>query len=516
VSDPDVIGPDVSPDVAPDMTALRMTGIGKRFGGVAALDGVDLTLFRGQIHALLGENGAGKSTLIKILTGVQPADSGTIRLGDRVTRLATPKDARAAGITLVPQDILMVPRLSLGRNILLGLEGPRARAQALSGAERERVDAALARVGVRLDPTAPAGSFSVPHLRLAQIARALLHPGDVLVLDEPTAVLSESDSERLLERLESLRADGKAILYVTHRLSEVMRLADRITILRDGKRVGHFGRGEIGRDQIVRLMAKPERRAAAGDPLAAAAPLGPPVLEVRGLSASGALRGVSLTARQHEIVGVAGVQGSGHGKLLRAIAGVDAADDGRVTLDGESIRLGSVRQAYRRGMLLVPADRRGAAVVPRQSIRANLVLSHRIRAAARRLGLRMPGRERRLAREHIDSLDVRPADPEARMGLLSGGNQQKVALARALESNARVLLIEEPTQGIDVRTKADIHALLRRVARERDCAVIVASSEFEELIGLADVIHVMSLGRLVHSLPGATATYRDILGHALP
>jgi len=499
-------------------TALELVGVTKQFPGVLALDGVDLALFPGEIQALVGENGAGKSTLIKIITGVYVADKGVIAVGGRETRIATPRSALESGITLVPQDILMIPEMSIGRNILLGMEDRSAAAQSLGLEERARIEEALSRVGLRLDPGVKAGSLNVPQLRLAQIARALLQAGHVIVLDEPTAVLSEADSEHLLDRLEAFRKEGKAILYVTHRLSEVMRLADRITILRDGRRVGHFKRGEVSRDEILSLVAKDGARmdeAPRAEPTLSVDP-GDTVLSVKGLSAPPKFSDVDLDVREHEIIGIAGVQGSGHGQLLRAIAGVDTASAGEIRVDGRGVTLGAPRASYGRGVLLVPADRRGSAIVPRQSIRENIVLSGRVRESCRRFGLRWPGAERRIAQTYIDMFSVRPPQTEAKIGTLSGGNQQKVALARALESDARVLLIDEPTQGIDVRTKAEIHSLLRRVARERKCAVVVASSEFEELIGLAQTVHVMRLGRLVKALPGEGITYRQILEHALP
>jgi ABC-type sugar transport system ATPase subunit len=500
-------------------TLLELIGVSKQFPGVLALDGVDLALFPGEIHALVGENGAGKSTLIKIITGVYVADKGMITVGGRETRMGTPRSARESGITLVPQDILMAPEMSIGRNILLGMEDRTAAVNSLNREERVKIEAALGRVGLKLDLNAKAGSLNVPQLRLAQIARALLQAGPVMVLDEPTAVLSEADSEHLLGRLEGFRKEGKAILYVTHRLSEVMRLADRITILRDGKRVGHFKRGEISRGEIVTLMAKdgPRNEEMRGVELSVlATPPGEAVISVRGLSAPAKFNSIDLDVREHEIIGIAGVQGSGHGQLLRAIAGVDPISAGEVRVDGQSVAPGSPQASFARGVLLVPADRRGSAIVPRQSIRENILLSGRVREGCRRFGLRWPAAERRMAQSYIEMFSVRPAQTEAKIGTLSGGNQQKVALARALESNARVLLIDEPTQGIDVRTKAEIHTLLRRVARERKCAVVVASSEFEELIGLAEVVHVMRLGRLVKTLPGDGITYRQILEHALP
>jgi ABC-type sugar transport system ATPase subunit len=501
-------------------TALELRGVTKKFPGVLALDNVDLVVYPGEIHALVGENGAGKSTLIKIISGVYSADEGAITVGGHECRIDSPKDARAKGIVVVPQDILMSPELSIGRNILLGMEHWQASAQALTAEERAKVHGALERLGVELDLGMKARALNVPELRLAQIARAMLQPGHVMVLDEPTAVLSESDSDCLLDRLETFRKDGKAILYVTHRLSEVMRLADRITILRDGMRVGLFKRGEISRDEIGALMAKDSvHRNGQDDHLSMSAlrPTEPgrQVLAVRNVSAAPRLHGISLNVREHEIIGIAGLQGSGHGQLLRAIAGVEAPSSGHIEVDGVEIALGSPRAAHRRGVLLVPADRRDSAIIPRQSIRVNIILSCRVRSACRKLGLRWPGRERRLAKSYEDLLKVRPPTTETPIGTLSGGNQQKVVLARALESNTRVLLIEEPTQGIDVRTKAQIHNLLRKVAVERKCCVVVPSSEFEELIELAQTIYVMRLGRIVKTLSGVGITYRQILENAL-
>jgi ABC-type sugar transport system ATPase subunit len=506
----------MSAALLPGTLALRLSGVTKRFPGVTALDGVDLDLHHGEIHALLGENGAGKSTLIKILGGAHMADEGDFIVPGGAVGVSNPKESMRLGITVVPQDILMVPELSIGRNILLGTEGATATRGRLSRSERRTVAAALAKVGANFDADAKTSSLGVPRLRLAQIARALVRPGEIMVLDEPTAVLSEPDAEHLLERILQFRSEGKAVLYVTHRLSEVMRLADRITILRDGKRVGLLRRGEASREDIVRLMAKDvpagprQSSAASSAPRASGARL-----DVRNLSSGRRFSNVTLSALPGRIVGIAGVQGSGHGHFLRALAGVDAADEGEVRLDGEKIALGAVRSAVARGILLVPADRRGAAIVPHLSLRANLAISARIRASARRWGLRWPRAERAMMQGYIERLSVRPPSTEARIGALSGGNQQKVAIARALEGDARALLVEEPTQGVDVGAKAEIHGLLRSVANEKGCPVVVATSEFEELLGLADDIHVMREGRIVASFPGAEATYRRILENAL-
>ncbi len=505
----------------PAAPILRLEGVGKRFPGVVALRDVSLSLWEGEVHALLGENGAGKSTLIKILTGVQPPDSGRIILSGADVRIASPRDAARLGITLVPQDTLAVPELSIGRNILLGLEEGRTRRDRLTADERQRVTGALARIGADFDPETPAKDLGVPQIRLAQIARALLQPGKVMVLDEPTAVLSEPDAEHLLERLDALRRDGLAILYVTHRLSEVMRLADRSTILRDGELVGSFDRGEIDRDETVRLIArnvaeKPRPVHAEADYVKDIVPGTPPLLDVRGLSHGRHFAGVSFTAPPGTIVGIAGVQGSGHGELLRAIGGVAPVDSGEVRVDGRIVRPNDPVASVDAGVLTVPADRRGAAIVAEQSVRANIALTRRLRAEAHRWGFRNHAVERQIAKDYIDKLGIRPPLTEMKIGQLSGGNQQKVAIARILEGAPRVLAVEEPTQGIDVRAKAEIHALLHRVARQSGAVVVIATSEFEELLGLADDIHVMRSGRLGHHIPGSRATYHEILENALP
>ena len=498
--------------------ALSLSGIRKTFPGVVALDDVDLTLYPGEIHALLGENGAGKSTLIKILTGAYMADAGEMRLADAPVCFSSPKDAIRAGVKVVPQDIFMVPELSIGRNILLGMEHRLATKGSLSPVEEQRVADALARAGASFSPHVRTADLTVPQRRLAQIARALLQPGNVMILDEPTAVLSEPDAEHLLSRLEHFRDEGKTILYVTHRLSEVMRMADRMTILRDGRCVGVFARGEVTREDIVARMVKD------GTGPAAAAVVRPVPLQEAGklrlraqnLTALPHFSGVSLAVRPGEIIGIAGVQGSGHGALVRALAGAEQIDGGAMALDETPVNRLSSRRAVRAGVLFVPADRRGSAIVPGLSIRANMALGGRIRASARRFGLRWHTRERAIAEAYVAGMSIRPASVDAQVGTLSGGNQQKVVIARALEAKAKVLLIEEPTQGVDVGAKAEIHALLRNAAYTNGCAIIIATSEFEELLGLADTIHVMRSGRLVKTIDGADATYKSILEYALP
>jgi ABC-type sugar transport system ATPase subunit len=496
--------------------AAALEGITKSFPGVVALDDVTFEVYRGEIHALIGENGAGKSTLIKILEGLLRPDAGRILLDGREVLLHSVRNARKRGITVVPQEVLAVPELSIGRNILLGFEGQLTWRGGLTHGERKVVRKALERSGAAFNPSARAGSMSVPEIRLAQIARTLLYPGDVIALDEPTAVLAESDAEHLLGRLQAFRDEGKAIIYVSHRLSEVLQIAQRISVLRDGRNMGTFARDDVDKDRIVALMAKPDRRIEtdAAEDTAAVEADGRVALEVAGLKRGQSLIDVSLSVRSGEIVGVAGVQGSGHGHLLRAIAGLDAYDEGSVVVAGKQVPIGSIRDAYAAGAVLLPADRRRAAIVPLLNVRSNVVLP--ASTAARRFGMRLMRRERTIARRYVNLFSVRTPSTEALAGGLSGGNQQKLALARAFESAPRVVLLEEPTQGIDINAKAEIRHLVRRLARNEGFGVVIATSEFEELLGLADVIHVMCLGRLVATMTAAEATYARILEHALP
>ena len=504
-----------------DIPAARLEGISKSFPGVKALDNVSFDVRRGEVHALLGENGAGKSTLVKILAGLIRPDSGRILLDDTDVVFHGPRDAQRRGISHVPQEVQAVPDFSVGRNMLLGFERPFDRKGKLSSKDREQTRDALDRCGASFSESAPTRQLSVPELRLAQISRTLLHPGDVIVLDEPNAALSENDAAAMLERLRLLRNQQKAIIFVSHRLTEVLGIADRITVLRDGHAVGTFPRAELDKDKIVTLMTKASRLTDHEVPKltrfhspSVEASDGKPLLEVDGVTREPSLVDISFRLNPGEIVGVAGVQGSGHGHLLRTIAGVDAYDQGRIAVRGHTLLPGIVRVAYRAGVVLVPADRRASAIVSQLSVRANLTLP--IYSIASRGGIRRIRRERQLAREHVEAFGIRPSNTEILAGNLSGGNQQKLALARALVSKPDVLLLDEPTQGIDVAAKAEILALIRQLVQEHGFGVVVASSEFEELLAVADVIHVMSRGRLVETLPTEEADYERILHAALP
>ena len=500
--------------------ALELRGIYKGFGPVKVLQDVSLTFARGEIHAVLGENGAGKSTLIKIMTGIYQPDAGEILLDNASMSLRTPRAAQRRGIQLIPQDVVTVPELSVGRNILLGHEGLAVGRTWLSRRERSRVVSALRRVGASFDPETPASALSIPELRLMQIARALAQPSSVLVLDEPTAALSAADSEALLERIEALRSDGAAIVYVTHRLREVERLADRVSVLRDGRLVMSKERGTFTIDQIVadmsRVTSESARESLHDIELAAAhtaRAAGAKRLSVSGLGAAGAFSGISFDAPAGQIIGIAGVQGSGQSQLLAAIAGRLPVQSGRVTLAGRPLGP-AMRRRYRSGVVLVPADRRIGGVITGASLVNNIAQPT---AGTRRLhlfGLRRKQAELTTARSILDGFSTRYGSLHQLASTLSGGNQQKLALARAIASGPAVILIDEPTQGIDVNAKAEVRALLNRLAVDEQCSVVIATSEFEDLVGLADVIHVLTRGELVATLDHR-AHYQEILGHAV-
>jgi len=503
-----------------DEALVRLRGIGKSYPGVRAVDSIDLDFRAGEVHALIGENGAGKSTLVKILTGLETPDVGSILIDGQPAHLRSPGAARRAGVSLVPQEAALVPNLSVGRNVLLTSTPGWVRRVRLTPGEREAVVAALARVGAdAIAPETPATELAAAEARLCQIAATLIDPGRLLVLDEPTAVLADADAELLLQRLDALRAAGTSILYISHRLGEVQRLADRITVLRDGVVVGTFERGEVDRGELIRLMARKQ-----GDEPTSAQPApvrqpGVPsssavVLSVRGLTRTGVFEHIAFDVRAGELVGIAGIQGSGHGRLLETIAGAAAAQGGSIEVDGRPVETGSLRTALTAGIRLVPEERRERGIVGPLSIRDNLAIG--FDSDPQRRFFRDRRAERAAASKAFADLDIRAAGAETATMTLSGGNQQKVVIARVLESRPRVMLLSEPTQGIDVRAKAEILGLLRRVAREQDIAIVLASSEFEELLDFADTIHVLRLGRISATMRGADATYAAVLEAAVP
>jgi ribose transport system ATP-binding protein len=472
---------------------LRVRGVRKRYAAPVLTD-VDLDLAAGEIHALMGANGAGKSTLSRILCGVTPADAGTLALAGRPYAPTTRRDALRAGVQIVPQEPALLPTLSVAENLFLA-DLPHRAGVIARRALAQRAIAALEAVGLgALDPWTPAARLGIGQQQLVALASALAHPCRVLILDEPTAALTDAESAIAFEHVRRLAASGTAILYVSHRLEEIQRLCQRLTVLRDGRVVGTRDATATSLDDAVALMVG---TAAAGE-AAPRAPrtAGPVALRVDGLTRGTRPRGVGFEVRRGEILGLAGLVGSGRTETLRAIVGADRPDAGRISgADGTPLVMHSPRDAVRAGIGLVPEDRRTQALCLSQPIRVNLTLPS-LAAFAARFGWIDRGRERRAAEAERTRLAIRSVSIEQPAGELSGGNQQNVVIARWLLRDVDVLLIDEPTRGVDVAAKAAVHAALHELAADGK-ALVVVSSELAELTALCDRIAVLSDGRLV-------------------
>jgi ribose transport system ATP-binding protein len=477
--------------------ALELSGIGKSFPGVRALQDVSVRLEAGRIHALLGENGAGKSTLIKIITGVHPPDAGTMLVAGRPVRFLHPTDAIAAGIGVVHQERNLIPRFSVGENILLerialGTLRPIDRAALYAEAARW-----LQRVGLDIDPRAPVSGLSVATMQMVEIARALSLQSRVLLLDEPTASLTPHETDSLLTILRQLRDQGVAIAFVSHKLEEVQALCDTVTVLRDGRNACEgLALDGMTRGDLVRLMIGRAEQIADQDSGPTA---GDTALELRGVATTAGHSDVSFTLQAGEVLGLYGLVGAGRSELARAVIGLDSVTAGEVRVRGQPVHIRSVREALHRfGIGYVSEDRKREGVILLHGVLANAGITLWRRLASRVGWLR----DRRISRAVLPvlrQLEVRMASLDAPVANLSGGNQQKVSLAKWLVADASILIIDEPTVGIDVKTKAYLHGLIRDLARQ-GAAVLVISSDMPELIGLADRILVMHGFRVVGSL----------------
>jgi len=489
---------------------VELSGITKSFGGVRALDDVSFELQTGEVHALLGENGAGKSTLIRIVAGAHRTDSGRFLVEGRAVEHADPLRMRALGIAVIYQQPALFPDLSVAENIALGRES--ASPWSRIDRQRRRTEARelLSRLGSVVDPDAPVSGLRMAEQQLVEIARALGAKARILVMDEPTAALSEREAGHLLGVVRDLRASGVGIVYVSHRLDEVLALADRFTVLRDGRFVATRARGELDRDGLIRLMVG--REAGRIPPRANAQP-GAPLLELRGLGcAASGVADVSLDVRAGEIVGIAGLVGAGRTELARAVFGLTPADSGEIRVAGQPVAIRTPEDARRQGIAYVPEDRRRFGVVGEMSVAANASLS--VLRELGRFGLVDRGAEERLATSFVSRLGIKTPSVHARVTTLSGGNQQKVALARGLATKPRVLILDEPTQGIDVGAKAEVHGLMAELAAA-GLGILVISSELEEALGVSDRIVVMRGGRVAGTLGRDEATPEGVLALAI-
>ena len=490
----------------PTTTPLaEVRGVSKSFGAVAAVRDVSFPLHGGEIHALVGENGAGKSTIVKMLAGVHRPDAGAIVLDGAELALAGPADAQAAGIAVIYQEPTLFPDLSVAENIFMGRQ-PTARLRRIDRAALERAAAALFdRLGVPIDPRRPARGLSIADQQIVEIAKALSLDARVVVMDEPTAALSGVEVRRLFGVARSLRDAGAAVLFISHRFEEITSLCDRVTVMRDGAHVSTDPLADLTVDDIVRRMVG--RDLGALFPKTDVEP-GDVVLEVEGLSRAGVFSDVSFGVRAGEIVALAGLVGAGRSEVVQAVFGVDPRDAGTVRVAGRELPAHSPKAAMAAGVALVPEDRRQQGLVMDLSIQRN-VTQTRTRSLAR-LGLLLGDAERRLAGEWTARLRTKYARLEDPVHTLSGGNQQKVVLAKWLATKPRVLILDEPTRGIDVGTKAEVHRLMSALAAD-GVAILMVSSELPEVLGMADRVLVMREGRLVRELSRAEASEESVM-----
>jgi len=490
------------------MTYLRATGLRKTFPGVVALDGVDLTMQGGSVHALIGANGAGKSTLIKILTGYYEAYEGQIEIDGRPVVMRRPADAFRAGIEVVHQEVgtTLVPYLSAAENLLIEkLAAPGAglfvRKKALCRQAQQIVD----ELGLAIDVRAQAADLSLPQKQLLVIARAVLRGAPFLILDEPTAALSIRDAERLFEIIRSLKQRGVAFLYVSHRLAEIQEIADEVTVLRNGQKVAHFSREafEISRAVEAMLGAPPAELYPKRQHLAERRLM----MEVRGLCWQGRLKDISFRAYQGEVLGIAGLTGAGKTELLQILFGCQKPDRGEIHLDGRLVHFRLPKDAVQKGVYLIPEDRRNLGLLVEAPVRINVTLPFIHNFS--RLGFMRPSREYARVLQIMDRLRLVPRNPDMPAKNLSGGNQQKVVVGKWLFGAPAVILFDEATQGIDVGAKREIYAIVRELAR--DAAVIFASSDVDEVLGVADRVLVMRDGRFVGEFEAEQADRQAVM-----
>ena len=495
------------------MPLLRMAGIAKRFPGVKALDDVDLEVEQGEVHGLLGENGAGKSTLLKILAGAQQPDAGTIEFEGATVVLPTPRAAQDLGIVTIYQEFNLLPEMTVAENIFLGREpiaGPFVNWPEL----RRRTEELGQRYGLDLPAGQRVKELSVAQQQMVEIARALSMRSRLIVMDEPTSALSERETRRLFAIVRELKRAGISTIFVTHRLPEVMQICDRVTVLRDGKPSGKAAIADIGIDDIIRMMV-----GRTGTELFKQLPdrsPGPPVLKVAGLTASGAandpravvLRDVSFELKRGEILGIAGLVGSGRTELARAIFGADPIVAGAVSLDGRVLRIRGPQDAIEAGIGLVPEDRKQQALFLDLAVRENLSITALSRFV--RYGFVRSREERSIVEQYRKALNIRMASSEQKVRNLSGGNQQKVVLARWLALKPRVLIVDEPTRGIDVGAKAEVHQLLHDLAIS-GIGIIAISSELPEVMAISDRILIMRAGRLAGEIARKDASEERLM-----
>tara|TARA_B100000809_G_scaffold266505_1_gene329561 strand:+ start:1618 stop:3180 length:1563 start_codon:yes stop_codon:yes gene_type:complete len=493
------------PDPKSSKPLLEMRGISKLFPGVRALDDVDLTLYPGEVLALLGENGAGKSTLIKILGGAHAPDAGEIYIEGSRVRIDSPQAAQQAGVGIIYQEFNLIPALTARENIFLG-----SHRHALSwlnaARERQEAERLFDRIGIQVDPEMPCRDLTVAQQQIVEIAKALSLEAKIVVMDEPTAALTPHEVEGLSRVIEELKAQGIGIIYISHRLDEIEQFADRMTVLRDGKHVATKPMDQVGREEMIEMMVG--RSLDNEFPKAESTP-GDEYLIVRGLTRAPAVRDVSFSVRRGEILGIAGLVGAGRTEMVRILFGADQKDHGEIWLNGEAVSIKSPRQAIRQGICLLTEDRKSQGLVLGISVQENFGLPN-IKDFSR-FGFINARREGEAFRGYVKKLKIKTTGASQRTETLSGGNQQKVVLAKWLQKNARLVIFDEPTRGIDVGAKYEIYLLMNELARQGK-AILMISSELPEVLGMSDRILVMHEGTVSGEIADpTTATQEDVM-----
>ena len=498
-----------TPPVAANAPLLSLSGVTKRFFNVVALEGVSFEVCRGEVHAVCGENGAGKSTLMKVMSGVHAPDDGTIRFAGEDVRFASPREAQARGIVMIHQELNLVPHLNVAENIFLARE-PRRGWFVDRAAQRTRAQACLDRLGVAIRADAPVTGLSVAQQQMVEIAKALSMDAEVLIMDEPTSSLTETETAQLFAVIHELKRAGVAIVYISHRLDELAQIVDRVTVLRDGRHIRTMDFAATRLDEIVALMVGrtldkkfPPRKRVPGDER---------VLAVRGLARRGVFGPIDFELRRGEILGFAGLIGSGRTETARAVFGADPVDAGEVLLAGRPFAIRSPIDAIRHGIAYLSEDRKAHGLAVKMTVAQNITLAN-TRAVSNRRGFIRAAEELATARRYIETLGIRTPSPAQAVRLLSGGNQQKVVIAKWLFRESRVIFFDEPTRGIDVGAKVAIYELMDELA-SAGIGIVLISSELPEILGLTDRVAVFRSGRITKVLDTGSTSQEEIMRHA--
>lgn len=489
---------------------ISLENVSKTFPGVRALDGIRLTVMHGEVHALVGENGAGKSTLIKILAGNYRPDNGAkITIDGEEFAALTPKLSLSKGIVVIYQDFSLFPNLTVAENIAI-TEQMEKKGSCVSWKEMRRIaKAALEALGVDISVDVQLGTLSTAKQQLVAIARALACKAKLIIMDEPTSTLSGSEVQLLFKIIRDLKAQGISILFVSHKLEELFEIADTFTVIRDGQYIATHPRNEMNNDILISLMVGRKVEFTHQG----AASLGKVMLEVRGLSRKGSFKDISFQVRSGEIVGITGLVGAGRTEVVQAICGLDCADAGEVYIEGEKVTIRNMQDAVSRGIGYVPESRLTEGLVLTRSVEDNMVITIHDRLCGKS-GLVSMTRKHDTARKWIDTLNIKPGYPDMAVQKLSGGNQQRVVIAKWLATNPKILFIDEPTNGIDVGAKAEIHTLMRNLASQ-GMAIVMVSSEMAEVLSISDTILVMRRGRINGIFKGADANQEELLNAAI-